>query len=158
MAQCCLHQRLSRLERLFEAIASIVVEPTMIGAANPLLLDEPVVKGSASMGALLADESVPAIWRAKEDEILAKQAHTLLGVFDGEVARAAERLPIAAEKLPAGRARSYARQQLVFLLREHWPSRNSMARRERLSILPSICPGISARRTRALLRQPQRFR
>ena len=112
-------RRLARLERPVDALALAVELPAVVAAADAVLLDEPEVQRGPAVGAMLLDAKYLAGLAAIDQQILAQQADALLGVFCSDLLGRAKRLPVAPQKLAAGRAGAHARQALVLFLGQH---------------------------------------
>src|SRR5689334_14937324 len=92
------------LERPLQASALRAVLPAVIAAADTLGLDEAEIERSTAMRAAFADASITAGWRAEDHQIFAHDADAFLGLGRGELGGGANRLPIAAQQLAAGRS------------------------------------------------------
>src|SRR5437763_12438974 len=114
------------LARHFEALASGVVEPAVIAAADAALLDLTPFERRAAMRAMRVERADPALLVPEDDDLLAQQlflARQILQLF-----READRLPIAAQQL-AHRAARLDTGQLVI----RWRGLPSISRFHRLS-------------------------
>jgi hypothetical protein len=68
----------------------------MIGAAQPVFLDEAVEQRGPAVAALFRQQAEPSSSVAKQQEILAEQAEPLFRPFGRELGGRADRMPIAA--------------------------------------------------------------
>jgi len=85
------------LARHVDALPLRVVEPAMITAAQPVLLDAAPFERGAAARAVGLERSDAALLVAEDYELLAEQLHLLWQI--GELIRGAHRLPLAAHKL-----------------------------------------------------------
>jgi hypothetical protein len=106
------------LQRHLEHLALDVVEPTVIAAAQPAILDPAVLEGGAAMAAAVEHQADPVLAVAKGDEVFPQDAHPLRQVL--EVLGQADRVPIASQELSARRARTHM-GELGILSRDRQP-------------------------------------
>src|SRR3954464_14798969 len=109
---------LGELGRLGDALAGLVVEPAVIGAAQPLILGNAAFEIDAAMGAALADQAETALAVAIKRQRLAEDAHRLDGVRL-QLPAGRDRMPVAAHQRPHPAFRSDAGQELVLLGGQH---------------------------------------
>ena len=113
---------LGRLAGHIHATPGDVVHPTVVHAAQAVVLVSPEEEGGAAVGAVLGEEPDAARRGPEYDEVLAEQPHAhgvavgrreLVGGHDGH--------PILAEQLAHGGVGAHPGQQLVVLRGEHLP-------------------------------------
>src|SRR5262249_38545640 len=138
---------------LLDAAAGLVHQPAVVVAADAGLLDEAIGEIRASMGAVPIKEPETSALVLVEHEILAHQANGLDRVLV-EFARAADRHPVAAQKLSHGCARADLGQKAVLFGTQHALPRCSLVALCRLLLeFPTAATAIYdvARRRIALL-------
>src|ERR1044072_2767526 len=86
-------------EGLIDTPAAAVVFPAVVGAANAAVFDKAVVKRHAAMRATLRNQSILAARLTVEHQILAENAHALLGFFLAQFRRGCHRVPVAPQEL-----------------------------------------------------------
>ena len=114
-------------ERLLDAAPVLVEEPAVVVAAQPALLDEPVREVGAAVRAVAPDEPERPIQILVEHEIFAEQTDRL-DRDRIELARAADRLPVAAEQVAHRRPGSDLREQPVLIFGQHVSGRPPVRR------------------------------
>jgi hypothetical protein len=87
----------------------------MIGAANPVLLDPAIEKGSASMGAALRHQPVSPGRIFEDDQILAQEPNLSSAIFI-DLRPGSDGHPIAPKQFSHRRARPNASYKLIALL------------------------------------------
>src|SRR6185437_6781662 len=107
-----------RFGRLLQALAVHVVEPAVIDAAQPAILDPAVAQIGAAMRTMQVEQADAVFFVFEQHEFLMQRLHFERRVFR-DVGEHRDRLPIAAEQLAERRIRSGARHQLVLLFRQH---------------------------------------
>src|SRR6266508_4249955 len=105
--------------RLFETSAGAIELPTVVRAADSLLVDSAVRERSRAMRAVLADQSIAAIRVAIDDQLLAENFNRFDRFLFGELRGGGHRMPISAQELAAGRAAAYLSQEFIFFACEH---------------------------------------
>src|SRR5262245_17668820 len=103
---------------LLDAAAALVHQPAVIVAADAGLLDESIGEVRAPMGAMPVEEPETSAPVLVEHEILAHEANGLDRVLV-EFARAADRHPVAAQKLSHRRARADLGEKTVLFGTQH---------------------------------------
>jgi len=104
---------------LLYAFTAWVVFPSMIDAADAILLDKSVVKGRAAMGAVLANETVCSALIPEQHEILTEDPYPLFWFLVAELRCCRNDVPIASEQLARRCFRTDAGKELVLFLTEH---------------------------------------
>ena len=92
----------SRLERLLKAAALGVVQPAVVAAADAALFDLSVAQGRSAVHATRVQQAGLARAVAKEDQVLAQDAH-FLRAHTGEIRGRGDRMPVAPEHFAARR-------------------------------------------------------
>src|SRR5215813_4259892 len=103
---------------LLDAAAGLVHQPAVVVAADADLLDESIGEIRAPMGAVPVEEPETSALILVEHEILAHEANGLDRVLV-EFARAADRHPVAAQKLSHRRARADLGEKAVLFGTQH---------------------------------------
>ena len=101
-----------RLAGLVKATAFQIIEPAVIGAADPLFFDAAIFERCAAVCALHVNHSRSAIGQTEQDEFLTQQ-FDLLGLHH-EVVGDGNRPPVTPQHLATGCSRPNPGQQLVF--------------------------------------------
>src|SRR6185503_20469297 len=96
-----------------------IVLPAVIGAAQPVFLDEAVIERGATVGAVLGDEADTPLAVAKQHEILAEQLDAALGLLV-ELGGGQNWMPVAAQQRACLGPRPDAGHGLVFLHAHHY--------------------------------------
>src|SRR3989338_1168239 len=107
------------LRRALETASLHIVEPAVIRAGDPSLLDPAVGEGRAAVRAAVGNQPHPPFEIAKQHQILAEDPYKLGGIFLGELAGYGNRQPIATQKLPCRRSRTDPGERLVFFSAQH---------------------------------------
>jgi hypothetical protein len=97
-----------RLQRHFEDVPFNVVEPTVIAASEPPLLESAIFQGGTAMAATKKQHTRPTLSIAEGNQIFTKNSHPLGYIC--EISGQTDRLPIAAHQLAARRPRRNASQ------------------------------------------------
>src|SRR5262245_38383542 len=137
---------------LLDAAAGLVHQPAVVVAADAGLLDESIGEIRAPMGAVPVEEPETSALVLVEHEILAHEANGLDRVL--EFARAADRHPVAAQKLSHRRAWADLGEKAVLFGTQHALPRCSLVALCRLLLeFPTSATAIYdiARRRIALL-------
>src|SRR3984893_2469902 len=71
---------LLRLARHVDALALCVIEPSVIAATQPRLLDPPPLEGSTTVRAMRLECTDTSLLVAEDDELLTEQPHLLPSV------------------------------------------------------------------------------
>src|SRR5262249_24001052 len=110
---------------LLDAAAGLVHQPAVVVAADAGLLDEAIGEIRAPMGEVPVEEPETSAPVLVEHEILGEEANGLDGVLV-ELARAADRHPVAAQKLSHRRARPDLGEKAVLFGTQHARPRCSL--------------------------------
>src|SRR5581483_4082627 len=127
MANRVLEAALRWLGRRVETSPFPVVQPSVVEAAQPLVLHTTVVEGGSSVAAMLRHQSWFSGPVAEQHELLAedRQPQRIAGARERRAGAAAQvgghldGEPVAAEHFARGRARAHSRQQLFFSVVRH---------------------------------------
>src|SRR5215469_18804567 len=103
---------------LLDAAAALVHQPAVVVATDAGRLDEAVGEVGAAMRAVPVEETETSALVLVKHEILAHEAHGLDRIRV-ELARAADRHPVAAQQLSHGRARADLGEKAVLFGTEH---------------------------------------
>ena len=94
-----------RLAGLFEAVAVDVVQPAVVQAAQPAVLDAPVAQVGGAVRAVDTEQAELAVLVAEEREVFAEDPHVQGSAAGWQLLSEGDRVPVAAEHLAARRAR-----------------------------------------------------
>src|SRR6266545_3124246 len=108
-----------RLRRLFETSAGAIELPTVVRAADSLLIDSAVRERSRAMRTVFADQSIATTRVAINDQLLAENFNRFDRFLFGELRGGGDRMPISAQELAARRAAAYLSQKFIFFACEH---------------------------------------
>src|SRR5262249_42624694 len=104
---------------LLDAAAGLVHQPAVIAAADAGLLDHAEGKIRAPVRAVPVEQTEAASHVLVQDQVLAEEPHGLDRVAI-ELARAADRHPVAPQQLPHGGSRPDLGENPVLLVRQHF--------------------------------------
>ena len=119
MPDLLLERAALRLAGLVDARPAHVVEPSVVEAAQPAVLDAPVAEIGGAVGAVQPQQAELALVRAEERQLLAEDAERERGAAGRELLGERDGMPVAAEHLAAGRAGAGQGQEVVVLAGEH---------------------------------------
>src|SRR6266542_2153508 len=108
-----------RLRRLFETSAGAIELPTVVRAADSLLVDSAVRERRRAMRTVFADQSIATIRVAINDQLLAENFNRFDRFLFGELRGGGHRMPISAQELPARRAAAYLSLAFIFFTCDH---------------------------------------
>ena len=127
------------LGRLVDALALLVEDPAVVGAADAVGLGDAVGEAGLAVSAGGLDEAERPGGVAVEDEVFAEQAHLLGGVVGVEFDACGDGVPVAAHQLAHRRARTDSGEALVLFRSEH-------------RLPPLLYPGACPRPARSAIR------
>ena len=108
-----------RLPRLLEAVPLDVVQPAVVDATEPAILQAAIAQIGAAMRAVDAQQSRPALLVAEENKIFTEEPDGQRGTPRRKLLGEGGRLPVPAHQLAARRSRTNTGQQLVFFMCPH---------------------------------------
>src|SRR5215470_11169741 len=105
-------------KRLLYAFATGVVLPSMIRAADAVVLDESIVERYSAVRAVLADETVGATAVPVQHQIFTEDPQFLFWFLVAELGGCRHHVPVASEELACRSPRTDACEQFVFIATE----------------------------------------
>jgi hypothetical protein len=90
-----------------------IVEPAVVEAPQPAVLETPVAQVGASVGAVNAQQAGPPLIVAKHDEVLAEQSHGERRAARLQLLAERGWLPVPAEQIPSHSSGTDAREEIV---------------------------------------------
>src|SRR5689334_3521604 len=119
MADRILEMAAWRLGRSFQAAAVHVVEPAVVYAAEPAVLESPIAEVGGSVRAVEIQQADATLLVAEHDQVLAEQAQRDRRPTGRKLLAQRRGLPVTAQEAATGRARAGLGQQLVLFLAQH---------------------------------------
>jgi hypothetical protein len=104
----------------FQAIATNIVEPAVIGTGNAAILDSAVGKRSAAMGAAILQKPHFAFSALEQHQVFAQNPYKLGRILSAYVRRDSNRMPIAAQQFSGRRTGANASEHFVFFSGQHF--------------------------------------